>query len=342
MNKGFIFLIVAFFISALVIVGLSIMIFTDNVKNNDNGYHEIFIPTGSDYSDVEQIFIDQDIIKNIRSLDWVAYRMNYPNTIEPGKYIISNSLSNRELIKQLRNGYQEVAVKLPITNIDSKKELFAVVSKTLEADTIELDFIFNDNDFLASQNLTADNSWAIVLADTYLFNWDTDGKAFFDRMRNEFNKFWTTERTEKAKLKGLSPIDCIILGSIIEKESIKTDEYPRIAGVYINRLQDNWPLQADPTIKFALNNQEIKRVLSKHLEVDSPYNTYKNTGLPPGPIGLPQKTTLEAVINAEHHDYMYFCANSDFSGYHIFATTLREHNKNAKKYQKALNKSNIY
>ena len=342
MNRGFLFLIVVFFIVALVTAGLSIMIFTDNVQNNEDGYHEFYIPTGSSYADVEQSFIDQHIIKNIKSFDWVAFRMNYPNTIEPGKYIISNTLSNRELIKQLRNGYDEVSVKLPITNIDSKEELFEVVSKTIEADTVELDFIFNDNQFLASQNLTVDNSWAIVMADTYLFHWDTDGKAFFDRMLNEFKKYWTPERTQKAAAKGLKPIDCIILGSIIEKESTKKDEYPRIAGVYINRLRDNWPLQADPTVKFALNNSEIKRILNKHLEVDSPYNTYKNTGLPPGPIGLPQKTTIESIINAENHEYMYFCANSDFSGYHIFAKTLREHNKNAKKYQKALNESNIY
>ncbi|MEZ5007534.1 MAG: endolytic transglycosylase MltG [Chitinophagales bacterium] len=342
MNRGFLFLIVVFFIVALVTAGLSIMIFTDNIHNHEDGFHEFYISTGSSYADVEQSFVDQNIVKNIKSFDWVASRMNYPNTVEPGKYIISNSLSNRELIKQLRNGYDEVSVKLPITNIDSKEELFEVVSKTIEADTVELDFIFNDKQFLTSQNLTVDNSWAIVMADTYLFHWDTDGKAFFDRMLSEFKKYWTPERTQKAAAKGLKPIDCIILGSIIEKESTKKDEYPRIAGVYINRLRDNWPLQADPTVKFALNNSEIKRILNKHLEVDSPYNTYKNTGLPPGPIGLPQKTTIESIINAENHEYMYFCANSDFSGYHIFAKSLRDHNKNAKQYQKALNESNIY
>ncbi len=342
MNKGLLFLIVVFFIIALVGFGLSSMIFGDNVKNHADGFHEIFIPSESSYEVVEQMLIEKDIIKNIRSFDWVANRMNYPNTIEPGKYIISNSFNNREMIKQLRNGYSEVSIKVPINNIDSKKELFENVSEYIEADTVELDILFNNEEFLTSQNLTVDNGWAIVLADTYQLNWDTDGKAFFDRMLAEYKKFWTGDRKNKAAAKGLEPLDCIIIASIIEKESTKRDEYYRIAGVYINRVQKNWPLQADPTVKFALQQPEIKRILNKHLEFDSPYNTYKYPGLPPGPIGLPQKTTIDAVINAENHDYMYFCANSDFSGYHLFAKSLREHNKNAKKYQKALNESKIF
>lgn len=340
-RKALLFLLVSFLITALVGTGLGAIIFGDNIQN-DKRIYELYIPRDATYADVKQILIDQEIIKNERSFDWVATRMNYPNTVKGGKYFIPNTYSNRHLLKDLRNGYASVPVKMPINSIDTKTELYEKVSEFIEADAASLDSIYNNADFLKKHDLTVDNAWATVMADTYEFNWNTDSKAFFKRMQSEFKKFWNADRVAKAKAKGMSPMDCIILGSIIEKESTKRDEYRTIAGVYINRLQKGWPLQADPTVKFALQDPSIKRILNKHLEIDSPYNTYKNQGLPPGPIGLPEKTTIDAVLNAQDHSYMYFCANSDFSGYHIFAKTLREHNKNAKKYQKALNQSNIF
>ncbi len=182
---------------------------------------------------------------------------------------------------------------------------------------------------------------ASILANTYKFRWTTNAAEFLERMDTEFNNFWNSSRLEKANNLNITPIDAVILASIVEKESNKKDEYGRIAGVYLNRLQQNWPLQADPTVKYALRQPELKRVLTIHTEVDSKYNTYKYPGLPPGPIGLPMTTTIDAVLNAEDHSYMYFCARDDFSGYHDFAKNLREHNKNARAYQRALNERGI-
>ncbi len=342
MNKGFLFILVAVFIAGLIIIGMSLIIFGDNVKNIKGGFHTLYIPSDANYEQTKDLLVNGNIIRNPRSFEWVADKMNYRNTVEAGKYIIPSNISNRGLIRQLRNGYQEQPVRLSINSIDTKNELYSVVSNILESDSLGLAEIFENDSFLSTRQLNIDNGWSIVLADTYNFNWDTEPKIFFNRMQKEFDHYWTDNRVYKARANGLSPIDCIILASIIEKESTKQDEYPRIAGVYINRLKGDWPLQADPTIKFALNQPGLKRILTEHLEIDSPYNTYKYKGLPPGPISLPEKTTLESILNAEEHSYMYFCASADFSGYHLFAKTLREHRKNARKYQQALNENEIY
>lgn len=342
MNRGFLFFIVGGFIAGLIIFGLTLIILGDNVRNTDENYYELYIPTGAGYQDILDTLEHSNILRNIRSFDWVAQKMNYPNTVEPGKYLIPNNISNRNLVTSLRNGYGEQEVIIAIHSIDNKGELAQLIANALEADSAELHRLLLSDSVAGTAGRSMDDFWALVLADTYQFEWDTSPVQFMDRMQREFDKFWTDERISKARALQLSPMDCIIIASIIERESSKVDEYPRIAGVYINRLQRGWPLQADPTIKFALNRPEIKRIINEHLEVESPYNTYKYKGLPPGPIGLPEKNSIEAVLNAEDHDYMYFCANSDFSGYHVFSETLAGHNRNARKYQRVLNESGIF
>jgi UPF0755 protein len=342
MNRGFLFFLVVGIIVSLIVIGMTIMVYGDNVKNTDTGFYDIYIPSGIDYNAVVNLLEDSLILKNTRTFEWVAERMNYPNTVEAGKYTVPNLISNRALVTQLRNGYSEQPVKLALHTINSKNELYTRVSNVLECDSAELAQVFENDSILTAYSLNQENGWSTILCDTYQFNWDTDALEFFDRMLLEFNSYWNDDRKNMADQHNLSPIDCITLASIIEKESVKTEEYRRIAGVYINRLEKNWPLQADPTIKYALQQPDIRRVLTKHLEIDSPYNTYKNPGLPPGPIGLPEKTTIQAVLEAEDHNYMYFCAKDDFSGYHVFASTLREHRQNARRYQQALNENGIY
>lgn len=172
--------------------------------------------------------------------------------------------------------------------------------------------------------------------------WHTPVEDFIQRMYKEYRKFWTEERLVKARKADLSPMDILILASIVEEETNIADEYPVIAGVYINRLNKGWKLEACPTLKFAWGDFSIRRVLDKHMEIDSPYNTYKNTGLPPGPVRMPSIRVIDAVLNYQHHDYMFFCAKSDFSGSHYFSRTLREHNRHANEYHRALNIKRIY
>lgn len=342
MNKGFLLFLVAALIGALILIGFSFMIFADNVKNTESGVHELYISSSADYISIREQLTDEQIINNVKSFDWVATRMNYPNTIEAGKYLIPDHLSNRKLVELLRYGNGEKEIEVTINNIDSPEELFEKISSALEANQDSLSALFSNDSILSANNLTIDNGWAITLADTYKFNWDTDAYSYFKKMVSEYNNYWTSERKALAAKEGLKPMDCIIIASIIEKESTKTDEYRNIAGVYINRFKKGMPLQADPTVKFALKDPSIQRVLLKHLSVDSPYNTYKYAGLPPGPICLPEKSTIESVLNANKHDYLYFCASADFSGYHTFAKTLKEHNRNARLYQRALDKNGIF
>lgn len=342
MNKQFLFLLVALIIGGLILFGLSMLILGDNIKNCDEGYYNFYIKSNHNIDSVENQLVQLDILKNSRSFRWVADKMNYPNTVEAGKFTIPNNISNKALVSQLRNGYMEQSIDVPINLIHNRIDLYSKVSAILELEVTDLKTVFENDSILNQFDLDTESAWGIVLADTYKFYWDTDAFGFFNRMLEEYQKFWNNERKAQAAQHNLDPLDAVIIASIIEKESVKPDEYRRIAGVYLNRLNKDWPLQADPTVKFALNQPELKRILHVHLEVDSPYNTYKYPGLPPGPIGLPQKTTIDAVLQAESHDYMYFCAKADFSGYHTFAKTHSEHRRNARKYQKALNDSGIY
>ena len=195
---------------------------------------------------------------------------------------------------------------------------------------------------MQSDGFKRENIISVFIPDTYEFYWNTSPEKLYTRMLREYKKFWNSDRIGKSENIDLSPLEVSVLASIIDEEASKQDEKPRIAGVYLNRLKRGIPLQADPTIKFAINNFTVNRILYKHLEVDSPYNTYKHAGLPPGPIGCPSVEGIEAVLNAEKHDYIFFAAKADFSGYHNFSRTLSEHNRYANQYQKELNKRRIY
>ncbi len=314
-------------------------IFAPNVHQQSEA-HELFIPTGATFSTVSDYLTTFKIIKNKASFDWVAERMNYPNKIYPGRYLVEPNMNNRELVQLLRSGKQS-PLNITINNIRTKDQLYTYLDGKLEADVYAIRQQMKDSTFLAEKGFNEDNIISLFMADTYEFNWNTSAEEFLERMYKEYTKFWSEERKEKAAEIDLDPLKVTSLAAIVQEEIAKNDEMPRVAGVYLNRLEKGMMLEADPTVKFALQDFGIRRLLFKHLEVESPYNTYKNKGLPPGPICIPSKLALEAVLDAEEHDYLFFCAKEDFSGYHNFASNYKQHKLNAKRYHKALNERGI-
>ncbi|MCQ2320704.1 MAG: endolytic transglycosylase MltG [Bacteroidales bacterium] len=311
-----------------------------NVKTGEEKETVIYIPTGSDFNAVMDTLNSQGLLVRESSFRWVANRKKYPENIKPGRYVVCDRMSNNNLVNMLRGGWQS-PVNVTFNYMRNVDMLAGKIGKQIEADSASIAKLLHDKDYVGKLGFNERTLPAMFLPDTYEFYWNTDAESFISRMLQEYNKFWNEDRKKAAKDKGLSPVEVSILASIVDKETNKTDEMPRIAGVYINRLHSNWLLQADPTLIFAIGDFSIKRVLNVHKEIESPYNTYKYIGLPPGPICIPSVAAVKAVLNAENHNYFYFCAKEDFSGYHNFAKTLTEHNHNALKYQSALNQRGI-
>jgi len=302
----------------------------------------IFIPTGSVYEDVLEILGEQQIIKDMKSFEWVAKEKKYTENVKPGRYRILANMSNSELINMLRSGNQE-PVSFTFNSIRTKEQLAGRVGAKLEADSVELLDMLNNEEILQTKfGLNKKTILTIFIPNTYEFYWNTSAQEFMERMAKEYKKFWTDERKKKAKYAGLTQSEVSILASIVQKEqSIFKDEKYIIAGLYINRLKKNMPLQSDPTLIYAIGDFSIQRLYDKDKEIDSPYNTYKNIGLPPGPICIPEISSLDAVLNYDKNDYIYMCAKEDFSGRHNFSKTYEQHSVYAKKYQKALDKRKI-
>ena len=319
------------------------LLFADNIDNHSSKKEHVFyIHTGDSYSKVLKSLKDQHIIKDMESFKLVSSKLKYEESIKPGRYLIDNNTGNLQLVRKLRAGAQD-PVKITFNNIQNKEQLAKRIAAQIEATETELLTEFNNQQFLDSLQLTEDNFPTIFLANTYEFYWNTSSREFISRMLKEYNKFWTEKRKAKAQAIGLTPTEVIILASIVQKESTKYDEYPIISGVYLNRLKIGMPLQADPTVLHALKKLGIsRRVLHADLKIQSPYNTYINKGLPPGPICLPELKSIDETLNAEEHNYLYFCAREDFSGYSNFAESWEQHLENARKYQKALNERNIH
>ncbi len=331
---------------ALLIAGLAIFIlniyksyikiYTGNVKL----VNDVYIPSNSDFSDVVYILYSNEIIKDTSSFIWVAKRMKYPENIHSGHYVVKNGMTNKKLIEMLRSGLQE-PVRLTFNNINSIAKLSSVISKQIEADSLSLSNLLTNDAFLDSLGLTQATAMSMFIPNTYEFYWTTSARKFIGKMYKEYQKFWNADRLAKARLMNLTKSDVSTLASIVDKETNKRSEMPIIAGVYVNRLKKRMQLQADPTIRFIVG-EGIKRILNIHLKIESPYNTYLKYGLPPGPIWIPSIYALDAVLNYQRHDYIYFCAKEDFSGYHYFARTLREHERYAKLYRQALNDRKIW
>ena len=315
-------------------------VMSPNVQTTEGKDVELFIPTGSDYEQLQSLIEKAGFLVNAKSFQWVADKKELPANIHPGHYIVKDGMSNNQLVNMLRGGLQ-TPIQLKFNNIRDVDQLAGRIAQQIEADSASIADLLHNQDYVKQLGFSKFTIPALFLPDTYEFYWNTDAENFIARMMREYDKFWTDERKQQAKAKDLSPIQVSTLASIVNKETNMIDEMPRVAGVYLNRLKSNWLLQADPTLIFAWNDYSIKRVLNYHKEIESPYNTYKYIGLPPGPICIPSIAAIKAVLNAEDHHYYYFCAKEDFSGYHNFAKTLTEHNRNAARYQQALNQRGI-
>ena len=310
-----------------------------NISTAEN--YSLYIYSNDDFETIKNKLYSDSLVINKKSFEWFAKKLDYPKYIKSGHYIIKDGMSNRHLLNMLRSGSQ-TPVKFTFNNIRTLEQLAARIDEQLELDSLAVLNAIKGNATLKEMGFDKENFAALFIPNTYELYWNIDANEFVEKMINEYNKFWNEERINKAKSLNITPIEVSILASIVDKETTKVSEMPRIAGVYINRLKKNWALQADPTLVFAIGDFEIKRVLDIHKEFESPYNTYKYIGLPPGPICIPSIAAIDAVLNAEKHKYFYFCANSDMSGYHVFARNMKEHNMNAEKYRKALNKRRIW
>lgn len=264
----------------------------------------------------------------------------YSKHVHPGRYLITPSMGAMHLMRNLRGGRQE-PVKLVIPVVHTTENLAARLATMLEADSSSIAQSMHDEALLHQLDVDSTSLACLFIPDTYEVYWDIAPKALLIRMKKERDNFWTEERKFQAKQAGLTPNEAYTLASIIEQESANEAERPMIAGMYLNRLHSGMKLQADPTVKYALKDFALRRIMHKHLSVDSPYNTYLHEGLPIGPICIPSRSSIQAVLHYKHHNYLYMCAKEDFSGTHNFATTYEEHLQNAKRYAEALNHRGI-
>ena len=299
----------------------------------------VHIPTDANYSEVQEIL--SNYLENMENFTMAAEKSGYPSNIKSGRFLLEKGMNNYDILKSLR---YNVPVKLTYNNQETIEHFAGRIAQQIEPDSLSILQAITDNDFLTENGFTQETALCMFIPNTYEFFWDTSTSKFRDRMAKEYRKFWNEERLQKAESLNLTPHQVMILASIVHKETVKVDERPRVAGVYLNRLRSGMPLQADPTVIYAIKkhtgdwNTVIKRVRYEHTQFMSPYNTYLVAGLPPGPITMPDISAIDAVLNPEKHDFLYFCASVERFGYHEFAKTLAQHNINAAKYQRWLNK----
>ncbi|WP_282043011.1 endolytic transglycosylase MltG [Winogradskyella flava] len=329
-----IFGVVAFYV-------YSAMFKPNTAFNNETAY--IYVSTNASYDDVREQLVP--LLKDIDKFDALASQKKYTTNIKAGRFAISKGMNNNEIINSIRS--KNLPIKIAFNNQHTLEDLAGRISTQIEADSLSLIIAMTDEAFLSTNGFSKATALGIYLPNSYEFFWNTSAETFRDRMLKEYNSFWNDERKAKAKKLNLTPNEAITLASIVHEESKQADEQPRVAGVYLNRLRIGMPLQADPTLKFAAyqtpkyKNTVIRRVLNVHKEIDSPYNTYKNFGLPPGLIAMPDLSAIKAVLNPEKHSYLYFAADAKRLGYHKFAKSLAQHNNNARAYQKYLSSQGI-
>ena len=325
----------------LILVGYNI-IFASNTKF-ENEYQLLFIET--DTSEEEFMIQITPFLKSSKTFRWVASRKKYLQNIKPGRFVLYKGMNNNELIRVLRS--ENKPIDLVIAPFERMEEVAGYVSRIIEADSADIMEAFHDSDFLFQTKLRTENVLSLILPNTYEVYWNTSATQFRNRMLKEYRDYWNENRLAQANEVKLSPSEVYTLASIVSKESVKIDERPRVAGVYLNRLRKNMKLQADPTVVYSIKHATgnfdtiIRRVLYRDLRLDNPYNTYKRSGLPIGPITMPEMSAIEAVLNPEKHSYLYFVADVERPGYHNFSKTLSEHNKKRKAYTQWLNDRNI-
>lgn len=314
--------------------------FTGNTKFEEEVVY-VYVPTDSKYEDVKKILAPY--VENQSKIDWVASKREYDSNVKAGKFLLKKGMSSFSIVRALR---LNIPVKLAFNNQEKVQDLFVRIASQIEPDTTKLKEIFTNDTFLQENGLNKDNVMSFFIPNSYEFYWNISPEELSEKLTKEYKRFWNDGRLAKAKALNLSPAQVYTLASIVHKETAKSDERPKVAGVYLNRLNKNMPLQADPTVIFALKqksndwNLVVKRVMHNDLIINSPYNTYKNAGLPPGPIFMPDVSAIDAVLNPEKHNYLYFCASVERFGYHEFATDYTAHLKVAAKYAEWVKKQN--
>ena len=339
MVKKFIIALVLIIVIALGITGVIYYLnyFGPNVTDKQE---YLYIHTGATYTDVYDTIKEKHMVKDTATFNWAAQNMKYVTRVKPGKYRLKSGMSNRALINMLASGTQE-PVTLSFHTMRLKKQFATFVSKKIEPDSTAILNLLDSAAYVKQYGFTTDDVYTMFLPNTYQLYWNTSPEKFFKKMYAAYQEFWTPERKQKAAAIDLSPVQVSILASIVDAEALHDDEMPTIAGLYLNRLKKGMKLESDPTVIFALNDFTIHRVLNKDLTVESPYNTYIHTGLPPGPVMMPSINALNSVLDYKKTDYLYMCAKADFSGYHAFATNVADHLVNAHAFQKALSERHI-
>lgn len=309
-----------------------------NFSGNNTVY--IYIDESKNFADLTRQLQDSAHCDNLNSFIRLANWMRYPDQMRTGRYAVKPGTTNLDLWKDLSRAHQ-VATKLTFNNVRFTEDLAERLDTQLMMSKNDVLRLLNDSARCAALGFTRETVKSMFIPNTYEVYWNITPENLLKRMKKEYDSFWTDTRKEKARAINLTPQEVATLASIVEEETAASDEFPIVAGLYINRLHRNIPLQADPTVKFAVGDFGLRRILFEHLEVDSPYNTYKYTGLPPGPLRIPTIKGMDAVLNYMKHNYLYMCAKEDFSGRHNFAVTLAEHGRNAARYRAELNRRNI-
>lgn len=335
-------------ISILVVLGLSYLSY--------NIYKAVFSPNTTFQQASQSVFISKadnidsvltkltPLLKDTSGFYQVAKRKQY--SPKPGHYVLKKGMNNNEIVNTLRS--QNSPVNITFNNAENLAEFSGKLASQLDADSLEIYRTLSDSTFLSEKDMTAQQSLSLYIPNTYEFYWNTSSKAIQNRLIEQYEAFWNTNRERKRKALNLSRLEVSVLASIVQKETVQIEERSKIAGVYINRLKRNMKLQADPTVVYALKQEYknpdtiIRRVLIKDLKIESPFNTYQNVGLPPAPLIMPDISSLDAVLNYDKHNYLYFVASTENPGYHVFSKTLRAHNRKASIYRRWINEQKIY
>lgn len=301
----------------------------------------IYIYPTTNYEEVSKQIKEKVALPSDKIFDMISERMNYPQRVKAGRYAIKDGMTVPEMIRMLRAGSQS-ATKLTFNNIRTREDLSGRIAEQLMLDSLSLLSALKDTNQIETLGFDTNTVVAMFIPNTYEVYWDTSVEKLLERMHKEYNTFWNESRKDKAIKIGLNPIEVSTLASIVEEEATYADEYAIVAGLYLNRLKRGQRLEADPTVKYAVGDFSLRRILYVHLEVESLYNTYRNEGLPPGPIRIPSIKGIDATLSPADHKYLFMVAKDDLSGRHSFSTTHAEHVRKAKKYQQALNERKIY
>ncbi|MDL2277618.1 endolytic transglycosylase MltG [Parabacteroides sp. OttesenSCG-928-G07] len=300
----------------------------------------VYVDERKDFTDLSRQLTDSAVCLNIETFKQLAQFLEYPSAMRTGRYAVTSGMTNLELLNVLRRG-QQTATRITFNNVRFLEDLAERFDEQLMLSKESLFALWNDSAYCASLGFNRETLKAFFIPNTYEVYWNISAEGLMQRMQREYDNFWTDDKKGKAKAIGLTPLEVATLASIVEEETAVLDEYPVVAGLYINRLKRGMLLQADPTVKYAVGDFALQRILFVHLEIDSPYNTYKYAGLPPAPLRIPSIQGLNAVLNYTHHNYLYMVAKEDFSGRHNFSVTLAEHNRHADRYRAELNRRNI-